>query len=114
MGPYKEMNQAMLMHQITEKEARPCIDGLHPLLQNIIQECWSTDLQMRPSFPEIVARLKRLRSQLTDLPRGTSSTSNPSFSLSRNPSLSSNESMLFDSQSIVSPGDTEEDPQVLN
>ena len=70
-APYGSMNQAMLMYHITEKEARPCIDGVHPLLQNLIRECWATDPRLRPSFPEIVVRLRRLRAELGNPADGT-------------------------------------------
>ena len=62
--PFDEMNSAQLMYHITEKDARPDIEDLHPTLQNLISECWSTDPYLRPSFAEVVARLRRLRRDL--------------------------------------------------
>lgn len=64
--PYETMNSAQLVYYITEKSARPSLQGLHPTLQALIEECWASQPHSRPSFHEIIVRLKRLQSDLTD------------------------------------------------
>ena len=63
--PFDKMNQAQLMYQILENGCRPVIEGLHPILQHLIEECWSADPHIRPSFPEIVMRLRRLATEFS-------------------------------------------------
>lgn len=58
--PFDTMNMPILTHHILEKNARPTIEDLHPTLQNLIEECWSADPYARPTFDEIINRLKRL------------------------------------------------------
>ena len=64
--PYATMNSAQLAFHITEKAARPSLEGLHPTLQNLIEECWNANAYARPSFTEIVSRLKRLRQDISE------------------------------------------------
>ena len=59
-APYDEMNQAQLMYQIAEKEARPSLRRVHPALQQLISDCWNTDPSMRPTMGEVIVRLRRL------------------------------------------------------
>ena len=56
-----QMNQAQLMYHIIENNLRPSLEGLHPSLQQLISDCWNIDPNLRPSFAEIVVRLKRLK-----------------------------------------------------
>merc|ERR1711963_893889 len=58
-APYNEMNQAQLMYNILENNSRPILDGIDPTMQQLIDECWKADPQLRPTFTEIVGRLKR-------------------------------------------------------
>jgi serine/threonine protein kinase len=55
-------NQAQLIYQITKKNLRPSTDELPPALAHLIHDCWSEDPELRPSFSEIIVRLRRLRS----------------------------------------------------
>ena len=64
--PFETMNSPQLIYHILEKGARPSVDGLHPTLQNLIEECWAPHPHSRPSFPEIMTRLKRLRDDMVD------------------------------------------------
>jgi len=65
MRPYSEakyahFNQAQLMYQIVQNGARPDLSHLPVALQQLVSDCWAEDLRLRPSFPEIVVRLRRL------------------------------------------------------
>lgn len=60
-GEFAQMNQAQLMYQIIEKEARPSLDGLAIGLQQLITDCWDLDPRLRPSFSETIVRLRRLK-----------------------------------------------------
>ena len=62
--PYDTMNQAQLMLVILEESARPSLDGMHPALAQLIQDCWNTDASLRPAMPELIVRLRRLKGQL--------------------------------------------------
>ena len=61
-GPFAGMNQAQLMYQIVQNGARPEIGSLPAPLQQLVTDCWAEDIRLRPSFPEIVVRLRRLGS----------------------------------------------------
>jgi len=107
--PYDTMNQAMLMYHIIEKGARPAIDDIHPILQHLIEECWATDPRLRPTFPEIIVRLRRLGPELVDPPMTDDRTD--SFDYRRDDTSASinEETNPF----IGSPFQTEEDPLIL-
>lgn len=53
-------NQAQLMYQIVNNGARPNISDFPVALQQLVADCWSEDLRLRPSFSEIIVRLRRL------------------------------------------------------
>jgi len=58
--PFSKMNQIELSLAISRDGARPdCGTMPAPLLQ-LITDCWATDPRIRPSFQEIVLRLRRL------------------------------------------------------
>merc|ERR1712107_729460 len=59
-APFDEMNQAQLMFQIVEREARPSLHRVHPALQQLFSDCWNSDPTMRPTFTEVITRLRRL------------------------------------------------------
>ena len=63
--PYDTMNSAQLTYHILENGVRPDLMDIHPSLQQLIQECWSTDSSLRPSAQELVMRLKQLRRSLS-------------------------------------------------
>lgn len=63
---YKDLNQAQLMYQILEKGVRPNIENLSISLQQLIRDCWNEDPRMRPSFAELVVRLRRLKGEITE------------------------------------------------
>ena len=58
---FRNLNQAQLMYQIIEYGARPALDCLHPSLQQLVGDCWNMDAKLRPSFNEIIVRLRRLK-----------------------------------------------------
>ena len=63
--PYDGMD--VNKHQITleiMKGLRPDTSMLPPSLANLVYECWNDNPRLRPSFSEIIYRLRRLR----DLP----------------------------------------------
>lgn len=87
-GEFRTMNQAQLMLCILEKHARPPLDGLDSALQQLIQDCWNLDPRLRPSFSEIVVRLRRLKtnsiqstnnSSLSSIPQEYDPNSNSRF-----------------------------------
>jgi serine/threonine protein kinase len=55
-------NQVQLIYQITKKNLRPSTEGLPPALAHLVQDCFNDDPELRPSFSEIIVRLRRLRS----------------------------------------------------
>lgn len=59
---YANFNQAQLMYQIVNNGARPDISFIPAGLQQLIADCWAEDLRLRPSFTEIIVRLRRLNS----------------------------------------------------
>ena len=64
MPPYHERNvenQHALVHMVTYRGWRPDISSLHQLLQQLLEECWSDNVSLRPGFGEILIRLHRLR-----------------------------------------------------
>ena len=64
---FRSMNQAQLMYQILELQARPSLDGMYAPLQLLIEDCWNLDPRLRPSFSEILIRLRRMKhSKLVD------------------------------------------------
>ena len=73
--PFDKMNQAQLMYQIVELEARPPLDGLIISLQQLIRDCWNMDPRMRPSFAEIIVRLRRMKVELEEFHKSNSSKS---------------------------------------
>ncbi len=60
-GKYQHMNQAQLMMQICQQNARPMTDDLPVSLQQLVFDCWHQNPSLRPNFPEIVTRLRRLQ-----------------------------------------------------
>jgi len=68
-GEASRMNQAQLMFNIVNNALRPTIEGIPLGLQQLIVDCWNIDPPLRPSFAEIVIRLKRL-SKLPELQDG--------------------------------------------
>ena len=60
-GEFENMNQAQLMYQIINNNARPSLYGVHPSLEQLISDCWNLDPRLRPSFTESIVRLRRLK-----------------------------------------------------
>lgn len=60
-GEFQNMNQAQLMFNILENNARPPLEGMDAALQQLIVDCWNVDPKLRPSFSEAVVRLRRLK-----------------------------------------------------
>lgn len=60
-GEFSEMNQAQLMFQILDKQARPDVSSFELGLQQLICDCWDLNPRLRPSFAEIIVRLRRLK-----------------------------------------------------
>jgi len=60
-GDVASWNQAQLMYHIVHFNLRPSVEGIPPGLEQLILDCWNDDPRLRPSFSEIVVRLRRLR-----------------------------------------------------
>lgn|SRR3990167_711455 len=65
--PYSEeeflqFTQAQLMYKIVNEALRPPTNGLPDPLVQLARECWDTIPGQRPTFIEIIVRLKRLES----------------------------------------------------
>merc|ERR1712137_1289284 len=60
-GDYAELNQAQLMYKICNENARPHVDKIPGALRELILDCWNMEPKLRPSFSEIVIRLRRLK-----------------------------------------------------
>lgn len=57
--PYKGMSQAEIVSMVVRRQHRPKIDdSIPPQLADLIKQCWSQDPAARPSFDEIVQRLR--------------------------------------------------------
>ena len=61
VGEYSSLNQAQLMYQIIQNGAHPDTSDLPPALSQLVYDCWNDDPRLRPSFAEIIVRLRRLR-----------------------------------------------------
>ena len=59
-GKYSGLNQAQLMFQIITNGARPETSFLPTALRQIVHDCWNLDPKLRPSFTELIVRLRRL------------------------------------------------------
>lgn len=57
---HANMNHAQLMYHIVSHGARPSLEGIHPCAKQLILDCWNDDPRLRPSFAEIVVRLRRM------------------------------------------------------
>ena len=49
-----------LCKEVVENGLRPSCEGIPERLGQLIADCWDADPTLRPSFPEIVLRLRRL------------------------------------------------------
>ena len=67
-GKFASMNHATLMYQISESGERPSLAGLNPAVQLLISDCWNSDIKLRPSFNEIIVRLRRLQGMKLYIP----------------------------------------------
>lgn len=83
-GKYQHMNQAQLMMQICQFNARPNTDDLPIALQQLVYDCWHENPSLRPNFSEIITRLRRLQGVEfpSTLVSGTSSSLSTSVSSS--------------------------------
>ena len=61
IGNLSTLNQAQLMFQIIQNGARPDTSDLPLSLSQLVFDCWNEDPRLRPSFAEIIVRLRRLR-----------------------------------------------------
>jgi serine/threonine protein kinase len=57
---FAAMHIAQLTYQIAHVGVRPSVDGIHPMVRQLIVDCWHEDPAFRPSFSEIVTRLNRI------------------------------------------------------
>ena len=104
-APFDKMNQAQLMFQIVENHVRPIIEGVHPAIHHLIEECWNRDPRLRPSFSEIVQRLDRLDAEMSsDTPGNNAIASTPENETEPQflSSLSTNSSACSGSLSLTS------------
>lgn len=92
--PYTEeefgsLNQIQLVFQICQNEARPSTASLPASLQQLIFDCWNRNTTLRPSFMEIIARLRRIEEfeakNSTLSSTGSSSSSIPLSPTAKNP-----------------------------
>lgn len=58
---FAHLNQAQLMFKICTENARPEISNFPEALRELINDCWNMNPKLRPSFAEIVVRLRRLK-----------------------------------------------------
>jgi len=65
---YKSWNNAQLMFQIIQNNLRPDVSSLPGTLQQLVLDCLSEDPRLRPTFPEIVVRLRRMQNAEVDVP----------------------------------------------
>ena len=52
---------AHLTYQIAYNNIRPDCSSIHSIVEQLITDCWNKDPHLRPSFSEIIARLKRIK-----------------------------------------------------
>mmetsp|Transcript_7869 Transcript_7869/g.33103 ORF Transcript_7869/g.33103 Transcript_7869/m.33103 type:complete len:407 (+) Transcript_7869:216-1436(+) len=62
-GPaYEDIhNQIQLIYRILNENLRPDTTGLPQALLQLVYDCWNEEPDLRPSFSEIIVRLRRLR-----------------------------------------------------
>lgn len=65
-GTFRTMNQAQLMLCILEQHSRPSLDGFDSSLEQLIKDCWNSDPRIRPSFSEIIVRLRRIKMEYSN------------------------------------------------
>lgn len=65
---YKSWNNAQLMFRIIQDGIRPDVSELPGTLQQLVLDCLSSDPRLRPTFPEIVVRLRRMQNAEVDVP----------------------------------------------
>ena len=58
---YSAMHVANLTYQISYKGIRPDCSKVHTVVKQLIFDCWNTDPELRPTFSEIIDRLKRIK-----------------------------------------------------
>ena len=63
---YRDLNHVVLIDRIANHNIRPSIEGLEPSIQQLIKECWCPNPVLRPSFPEAVVRLRRIKASTID------------------------------------------------
>ena len=61
--PYNEiqLTQQQIIYQVCNEDLRPDISIIPPTLAQLINDCWNPHPKLRPSFLEIIVRLRRLR-----------------------------------------------------
>lgn len=104
--PFDTMNYSQLMFQITEKNVRPDLSCLSTSLQELIKDCWNVEPTLRPSFPEIITRLTRLKKGRI---AGTQSGSMSELDFS-----SDLEQDKLDSEILIDDDITDEQPLLIN
>merc|ERR1712228_310714 len=60
----RSYSHSYIMEKVAVKELRPEIkeeDNVHPILHVLLRECWNSDIHLRPSFPDIVKRLRAFK-----------------------------------------------------
>merc|ERR1712137_859986 len=67
-------NQVQLISRIVKDHLHPDTSKLPPELAHLVYDCWHDEPDLRPSFAEIIIRLRRLRN--LDLPSWVEPTSN--------------------------------------
>ena len=58
---FDEMNPVQFMLHICESKEKPSLVGLEDEIRLLIKDCWNDDPDIRPSFSEILSRLKRMK-----------------------------------------------------
>lgn len=66
--PYSDTNlgQHLLMDKIINDGLRPDVSSFPDALRELILDCWNIDPKLRPSFAEILVRLRRMRELKTN------------------------------------------------
>lgn len=57
---HTSLPSANLMYKIANEGLRPSTEGLPVSLSQLVTDCWNDDPQLRPSFSEIISRLRRM------------------------------------------------------
>ena len=86
---YANAHITHLTYQIANNGLRPDCSSLHPALKQLVLDCWNLDPKLRPTFSEIIARLKRIKKMKIQISDDEDGDGYPMYNLVNSPITSS-------------------------